>query len=216
MKRELVLGALAAAAVVTFSGGSARAGGNACPTSNPPNELVLVGGSGQQAQLGKQFAQNLQVALANTNGCPLTGNLAGVTVNFDAPGSGASGVFAGSGSREAYVGTDSQGVASAPSFTANFSVGNYTVDAHSDYGTVELFISNTASGLPSSITATGTSSQEATVNGSYGQPLQARVTDANGNPVQGANVTFAILPGTPGASAGFVRGEPSSTTDSDG
>jgi protocatechuate 3,4-dioxygenase beta subunit len=214
MKRVLVLGALAA--VVSVSGGSARASGNACPTANPPNELVLVGGSGQQAQLGKPFPQSLQVALANTNGCPLTGNVAGVTVNFDAPGSGASGIFAGSGSREAYVGTDSQGVASAPPFTANFSVGNYTVDAHSDYGTVELFLSNTASGLPSSITATGTSSQEATVNGSYGQPLQARVTDANGNPVQGANVTFAILPGTTGASASFVGGEPSVTTDSNG
>src|SRR5207245_2736194 len=180
------------------------------------NELLLVGGGDQQAQLGKQFAQNLQVALAHTYGVPLTGNVAGVTVNFDAPGSGASGIFAGSGSREAYVGTDSQGVATAPPFTANFTVGNYTVDAHSDYGTVELSLSNTASGLPSSIAATGTSSQEATVNGSYGQPLQARVTDANGNPVQGANVTFAILPGTTGASANFVGGEPSATTDSNG
>ena len=36
----------------------------ACPTSNPPNELVLTGGSGQQTQLGRQFAQNLQGMLA--------------------------------------------------------------------------------------------------------------------------------------------------------
>jgi len=214
MKRVLVLGALAAA--LSVSGGSARASGNACPTSNHPNELVLAGGSGQQAQLGKQFAQNLQVELANTNGCPLTGNLAGVTVNFDAPGSGASGIFAASGSREAYVGTDSQGVATAPPFTANFTVGSYTVDAHSDYGTVGLSLSNTANGLPTSVTATGTSSQEATVNGNYAQPLQARVTDANGNPVQGANVTFAILPGTTGASANFLGGQASGTTDSNG
>jgi protocatechuate 3,4-dioxygenase beta subunit len=107
-------------------------------------------------------------------------------------------------------------VATAPPFTANFTVGNYTVDAHSDYGTVELSLSNTANGLPSSIAATGTSSQEATVNGSYGQPLQARVTDANGNPVQGATVTFSILPGPTGASASFSVGEPSATTDSNG
>jgi protocatechuate 3,4-dioxygenase beta subunit len=213
MKRVLVL---AAAAALIVSGGSARASGNVCPTSNPPNELVLASGSGQQAQLGKQFAQNLQVALANTNGCSLTGNLAGATVNFDGPGSGASGIFASSGSREAYVGTDSRGVATAPPFTANYTVGNYTVDAHSDYGTVELSLSNTANGLASSITATGTTSEEATVNGGYGQPLQARVTDANGNPVQGANVAFAILPGITGASANFVGGEPSATTDSNG
>lgn len=216
MKRALVLTGLTVAVALAASGAGARAASSACPTSNPPNELVLAGGSGQQAQLGKQFAQNLQVALANTNGCPLTGNLAGVTVNFDAPGSGASGIFASSGSREAYVGTDSQGVATAPPFTANFTVGNYTVDAHSDYGTVELFLSNTANGLPSSIAAAGTTSQEATVNGSYGQPLQARVTDANGNPVQGATVTFAILPGPTGASASFLGGAPSATTDSNG
>jgi len=214
MMRVLVLGALAAA--LTASGGSARASGNACPASNHPNELVLSGGSAQQAQLGKQFAQNLQVALANTNGCPLTGNLAGVSVNFDAPGSGASGIFAGSGSREAHVGTDSQGAATAPPFTANFTVGDYTVDARSDFGTVGLSLSNTANGLPSSITATATTSQEATVGSNYGQPLQARVTDANGGPVQGANVTFAILPGSTGATANFVGGQPSATTNSNG
>ncbi|HEX9505732.1 MAG TPA: Ig-like domain-containing protein, partial [Acidimicrobiia bacterium] len=216
MKRALVLTGLTVAVAFAASGGGARAASSACPTSNSPNELVLAGGSGQQAQLGRQFTQNLQVALANTNGCPLTGNLAGVTVNFDAPGSGASGIFAGSGSREAYVGTDSQGVAAAPPFTANYTVGSYTVDAHSDYGTVEFSLSNTANGLPASITAIGTTSEDATVNGSYVQPLQARVTDANGNPVQGANVTFAILPGTTGASASFLGGEPSATTDSNG
>jgi protocatechuate 3,4-dioxygenase beta subunit len=216
MKRALVPTALTVAVALAAPGAGARAASSACPTSNPPNELVLVSGTGQQAQLGTQFAQNLQVALANSNGCPLTGNLAGVTVNFDAPGSGASGIFAGSGSREAYVGTDSQGGATAPPFTANFTIGNYTVDAHSDYGTVELSLSNTANGLPSAVTATGTSSQEATVNGSYAQPLQARVTDTSGNPVQGANVTFAILPGTTGASANFVGGAPSATTDSNG
>ena len=216
MNRTLVLGALTVAVALAAPGAGARAASTACPTSNPPNELVLVSGSGQQAQLGTQFAQNLQVALANTNGCPLTGNLAGITVNFDGPGSGAGGIFARSGSREAYVGTDSQGTATAPPFTANFTVGTYTVDAHSDYGTVELSLSNTANGLASAITASGTASQEATVNGSYGQPLYARVTDANGNPVQGANVTFAIATGITGASANFVGGEPSATTDSNG
>ncbi|HWX09380.1 MAG TPA: Ig-like domain-containing protein, partial [Gaiellaceae bacterium] len=216
MKRPLALTGLTVAVALAASGAGARAASSSCPTSNPPNELVLAGGSGQQTQLGKQFAQNLQVALANTNGCPLTGNLAGITVNFDAPGSGASGIFAGSGSREAYVGTDSQGVATAPPFTANFTVGTYTVDAHSDYGTVELSLSNTANGLSSSIAATGASSQEATVNGSYGRPLQARVTDANGNPVEGAAVTFSILPGLTGAGANFLGAAPSATTDSNG
>jgi len=214
MKRVLVICAVAAA--LTIAGSSARASGNACPTTNSPNELVLVSGSGQQAQLGKQFAQSMQVRLANTNGCPLTGNLAGITVNFDAPGSGASGIFASSGSREAYVGTDAEGVATAPPFTANYTTGDYAVDAHSDYGSVGISLSNTANGLPASITSTGTTSQEATIGAGYGQPLQARVTDANGNPVQGVTVAFAIVPGPTGAGATFLGGAPSASTDSNG
>jgi protocatechuate 3,4-dioxygenase beta subunit len=214
MKRVLVICAVAAA--LTVAGSSARASGTACPATNSPNELVLVSGSGQQAQLGKPFAQTLQVRLANTNGCPLTGNLAGVTVNFDAPGSGASGIFASSGSREAYVGTDAEGTATAPPFTANHTVGDYAVDAHSDYGSVGISLSNTANGLPASIASTGTTSQEATVSAGYGQPLQARVTDANGNPVQGVTVAFALVPGPTGAGASFLGGEPSALTDSNG
>jgi len=217
MKRMLALGAVVALAVLAVAGGSARGAGTACPTSNHPNELVLAGGSGQQAQLGKQFGENLQVALANTNGCPVTGNLAGVTVNFDAPGSGASGIFASSGSREAYVGTDSQGVATAPPFTANFTVGEYTVDAHSDYGTVGIDLSNTADGLPAAIAPEGSSTEEAAVNAQYAQPLQVRITDANGAGVQGATVSFAVVPGATGAGATFLGGGPATAvTNADG
>ncbi len=217
MKRVFVLGAFVALAVLVVADGSARGAGTACPTSNPPNELVLAGGSGQQAQLGKPFGQNLQVALANTNGCPLTGNLAGVTVNFDAPGSGASGIFASSGSREAYVGTDSQGVATAPPFTANFTVGEYAVDAHSDYGTVGIDLSNTANGLPAAISPEGSSTEESSVNAQYAQPLQVRITDASGAGVQGATVSFAVVPGATGAGATFLGGGPASAvTNADG
>jgi hypothetical protein len=68
VRRLLVLGALVCAGLTAAAGGSALGAGRACPASNPPNELVLAAGSGQQAQLGKQFAQSLQVQLANTNG----------------------------------------------------------------------------------------------------------------------------------------------------
>src|SRR5579864_6810548 len=217
MKRVLVLSAFVAAVVLAGAGATARGARNACPASNAPNELLLVAGSGQQAQLGKQFAQSLQVMLANTNGCPLTGDLAGVTVDFDAPGSGASGIFASSGAHVAVVGTDAQGMATAPAFTANYTVGEYSVDAHSDYGTVNIDLDNTASGLPSAIAALTGSGQQATVGAQYAQALQARVTDANGNPVQGALVTFSVFPGPTGANASFLGGGPASAvTDSNG
>ncbi len=212
---KLIVPALLGAAVFAAGAGSASGTGNACPTSNGPNELVLAGGSAQMGQLGKVFPQNLSVKLANTNGCDLTGNLAGVTVEFDAPGSGPSGLF--NGSHFAVVGTDSNGVATAPPFTANYTVGNYSVDAHSDYGSVGISLSNTANGLPAAIATQVSSSQEAAVNTQYAQPLQVEVTDANGAPVQGATVSFSVVTGTTGAGASFLgAGQASAVTNSDG
>jgi hypothetical protein len=217
MKRVVVVTALVVAVALAASGAGAGAASGACPASNAPNELTLAGGSGQEAQLGKQFAQNLQVVLANTNGCPLTGNLAGYDMTFDAPGSGPSGVFAGSGSREAVVGTNGEGIATAPALTANSTAGSFAVGAHSDFGTVQFSLSNTASGLAASITPTGGTPQAASVNSRYGQPLQARVVDAHGDPVQGATVSFSIVPGSTGAGASFLGGgQATATTDSSG
>ena len=209
--------ALVLALVLGVGARSPSAAVAACPGSNPPNQLVLAGGSGQTVQLGRQFPVDLQVQLANTNGCPLTGNLAGYDVDFDAPGSGASGFFASTGSRDVVVGTDGQGIASAPGFTANFTPGSYTVDAHSDFGTVELYLTNTAGGLASSIAPSGGTPQAASVDTRYAQPLQARVVDATGNPVQGVTVSFSILVGPTGGSATFLGGGPAAaTTDADG
>src|SRR5262245_54093804 len=112
-----LVGLAAAAGVLAAGTGSAGAAATECPASNPPNELLLFSGSPQTAQLGQAFQTSLQVRLANSNGCPLTGQLAGITVTFVAPGGGASGTFAGSGSTVAYVGTDDNGIATAPTLT---------------------------------------------------------------------------------------------------
>jgi protocatechuate 3,4-dioxygenase beta subunit len=207
---------LALIVLLAIGVGPSSGAGNACPASNPPNTLVLMGGSGQTAQLGRQFQGGLQVALANSDGCPLTGNLAGISVDFVAPGGGASGIFASTGTAVAVVGTDAQGTATAPPFTANDTAGSYSVDAESDYGTVRLYLTNTGGGLPASIAVQGAAEQEASVNSRYAQPLQARVTDANGNPVQGAAVSFSIFPGITGAGATFLGGQGAATTDSNG
>ena len=49
----------------------------------------------------------------------------------------------------------------------------YSVDAQSDYGTVALYLTNTAGGLPPSIAATGAAGQAATAKGTYAPPPQA-------------------------------------------
>lgn len=212
----LALAALAGAAALTGGSNPAGAASGACPAANRPNELALAGGSPQTAQIDRPFAASLQVALANTNGCPLTGQLAGVSVEFDAPSSGAGGTFASSGGTSATVGTNAQGVATAPAFTANDSAGSYTVDAHSRYGSVELELSNTTAGVPSAIAAVGATAQEAATSSLYPQPLQAQLRDANGNPVGGATVTFAVQNGPYGAGATFLTGGVQATATTNG
>jgi protocatechuate 3,4-dioxygenase beta subunit len=208
----LFLAGLAAAVAVLLAGsGSAGAAPGACPGVNRPNMLKIVAGSPQTAQLEKPFQTELQVTLANRNGCPLTGQLAGIWVDFSAPASGTSGTFASSGTNRATVGTNAEGVATAPTFTANDVAGSYSVRVDSDYGSLLLYLTNTASGVVASIAATGTTAQDATVNSRYGQPLQAQVLDADGRPVQGASVTFALGTGPTGAGASFLGGASQAT-----
>jgi adhesin/invasin len=193
-------------------GGAAAAAGPDCPTSNSPNTMTLVGGTPQTARLNQPFQEMLQVSLANTNGCPLTTDLAGVPVTFTAPSSAASGTFSASGSNVTTVGTNASGQASASGFTANDSAGSYTVTASSAYGTVSFTLTNTASGIAATITPDPPTNQSATVGAAYTQPLQATVRDANGNPVEGAQVTFS-LGAVSGAAGGGGAGQAGATFD---
>jgi hypothetical protein len=196
--------------------------GSSCPTSNPPNELVLGGGTPQTAQLATAFATPLQVALANSNGCPVT-SVVGTPVTFTAPSSGAGGSFATSGANAVTVGADLSGNASAPTFTANDVAGSYTVTATSADGSVSFSMTNSAAGIPATVTPLSPVNQSATVQSHYAHPLSVRVLDANGNPVSGATVTFAFgttASGGSGGSAGasFADGSAQATavTASDG
>src|SRR5262249_28720970 len=113
----LSLAGLAAGLGVMRVAGPGSAAPLDCPDSNPPNMLTVAAGSPQTAQLEKPFQTNLQVALANSNGCPLTGRLGGISVDFSAPANGASGTFAGSGSKRGAPRIDPTRVATPPTFT---------------------------------------------------------------------------------------------------
>ncbi len=121
-------------------------------------------------------------------------------MTFTAPGSGPSGTFSSSGSNAVLVGSNASGTATAPQFTANRLTGGYQLVASSDYGSVSFSLVNTASGVPATIAAGAWSSQAAYVGSRYAEPLVATVLDANGNPVDGAPVTFTL--GGAGAGAG--------------
>ena len=85
--------------------------------------IAANSGSGQNAHTGAAFAAPL-VALVTVNGS----SASGVSVTFAAPGSGASGTFAG-GSTTDTATTDASGKATSSTFTANSAVGTYSVTA---------------------------------------------------------------------------------------
>ena len=235
----LIIAASLGAAVGMLVGGPAFAAGETggspteptgtgtsnCPSSNPPNQLTLVAGTPQTAILQSAFATGLQVALSNSDGCPVTSAAAGIPVTFSAPSGGASGVFSTSGSNTAVVGADASGGVAAPMFTANGTAGGYTVTASSQYGSVSFSLTNTAAGVPAKIVAIPLKSRSTSVAKRYPQPLQVRVLDASGNPVAGTTVTFTLGSATAGtcgtstaASASFTGGgtQATATTDASG
>ena len=190
-----------------------------CPAYNPPDELTLVAGTPQSAKLGTAFDTSLQVALASTDGCPLTTPLAGIAVTFAAPGSGPSGTFGASGTNAVLVGTDASGTARASMLTANDLPGGYLVTASSPVGSVTFSLVNTAAGVAASIVQVSPRTQSALVSSRYRDPLRVRVLDAGGNPVQGAGVTFSL--GSSGGAAGaagasFDTGGSQATAQTDG
>jgi hypothetical protein len=89
--------------------------------SASPADIVIVGGNDQSTRLGSTYSLPLQVQVTDRYGNPI----ADVAVTFRAPPSGPSGNFSAS----ATVLTNSQGIATAPSFTANNKTGTFTVTA---------------------------------------------------------------------------------------
>ena len=117
-----------------------------------PTTFSISAGNDQSAALGTAFATALKVRLLDENDDPV----AGASVTFTAPASGASGTFASSST----VTTDADGYATAPTFTANTTPGSYNVTASSDKVTDLTFsLTNTpSSGQAPAITSAAAAS----------------------------------------------------------
>ncbi len=89
-----------------------------------PSSIVATAGTPQSATINTAFATALQATVQDAGSNPV----AGITVTFTAPGSGASGSFGGAASVNAV--TDASGVATAPTLTANGTTGTYSVTAN--------------------------------------------------------------------------------------
>ncbi len=87
--------------------------------------LNVVSGSGQSSALNSPFALPLTVFVYDTAMNPVVG----VTVAFTAPASGASGVFANSGTNSTTAITNASGYATTSIFTSNNQTGSYSIIA---------------------------------------------------------------------------------------
>src|SRR5581483_3987433 len=109
--------------VMSSGNGNVTLNAAALMASSGPS-IASSGGTPQSATVGTAFATALQATVTDAGGNPLSG----ISVTFTAPGSGASGTFPG-GLTTASATTGSNGVAVAPTFTANAKAGGYVVTA---------------------------------------------------------------------------------------
>ena len=170
--------------VVASATGAASANFAETNTAKTTNDtLSLVSGTPQSATVNTAFGAPLVVKDVDQYG-----NLvSGVTVTFAPPGSGASGTFTTS----ATAVTNTSGVATSHTYTANTTAGSYNVVASAPGATPTIsFAMTNNAGSAHTVTATSGTNQSATVSTAFTNPLGATVTDQYGNPVSGVTVTF--------------------------
>jgi hypothetical protein len=141
----------------------------------------------QSARILNAFATALAVTLTDASSKPV----AGVNVTFTAPPTGATGLFNNT-TPTITVATNSSGIATAPFFAANGTVGGpYLVTAAvPGLTTVNFSLTNTAT-APGTMTANpGTTPQSAPINTAFFTAPSVTVTNPSNNPVAGVNVTF--------------------------
>jgi adhesin/invasin len=167
----------------------------------PAATIDVNTGNGQSAIAGTAVATPPSVIVADAAGNPVSG----VTVTFA--------VESGGGSATGLVAvTDASGIATVGSWTLGTALGANTLTASSGNLTRSpvTFAANAIAGPPATLTVSAGDAQSATAGTAVATPPSVIVKDANGNPVSGISVTFAVVAG--GGSATGVT----ATTDARG
>jgi large repetitive protein len=219
----------------TGSGNAASGTDNSVPVTQVPASISASGGGGQSTNVSTAFAAALQATVLDGGSNPIQN----VTVTFTAPSTGQSGTFPG-GFLTATASTNSSGVATSPTFTANATSGGYNVVAsvsgltptasfgltnNAVYTNVSNSVSVTSTGLSyNKIKAQGTetvtikNTSATTISGPVEivLTLSAGVTAVNNTGTFGGNPYWKVTAGSiaPGTSAQVTvtLGYASSTT----
>ena len=170
-----------------------------------PATITAVGGAAQNTPIGSPFRTSLQAQVLDAFGNPL----AGVPVIFFAPSTGPTGTF----HALTTVPTNVLGIATAPAFSANHVVGNFTVTATSAGIVTPATFTLTNTAVPAAIQTFAGSGQHASVNSAFTTPLEARITDAAGKPVNDITVDFEL---PVSAADGTFAGSAAIVTNSNG
>jgi virginiamycin B lyase len=123
----LTAGETAGSFTVTAAVGYLSTNFNLTNTPGAASAIVVLAGSPQSAAVGKSFPTNLKAQVLDRFNNPLANQDVTFTVVRANP-TGAGGTFAG-GAISVVVTTDAQGVATAPTLTANTVSGSFTVTA---------------------------------------------------------------------------------------
>ncbi len=156
--------------------------------------LTVNGGSPQSTVVNTDFGTPLSAKLID----PATSlPIQGVTITFNTPNTGASGLFGVLNNTTAI--TNSSGIATASTLTANTKAGTYNAEG-SITGITPVFFNLTNNpDVLATLTITGGNNQSTTVNTNFANPLQVTATDQFGNAIPNQNLTFNAP--TTGASA---------------
>jgi len=156
----------------------------------PPASITATAGNNQHATVATAFGTLLQAVFDDSSGNPVPG----IAATFTAPSSGPSGTFP-SGALSAVAVSNAQGVATAPSFTANTIAGSYAISVGftnppPGFTTPGVFSLTNDPGAPSSLALVSGNGQTTNINTAFPVPLSVVARDAFNNPVPGINVTF--------------------------
>ena len=165
------------------------------------------------AVVGGRYAERLSAHVLDAAGQPVVG--ASVTFAIAAAAGGAGATFLGGGATATVV-ADANGVATSPALVANGTAGSFTATASVAGAAPAAFSLANRAGAASAVAAGAAASESASVGARFPVRLAVTVTDAKGNPVAGALVTFAAP--AHGASGRFAGGRRVARlrTDADG
>jgi len=167
----------------------------------PAAAILLNGGDGQSATVGTAVSTDPSVLVTDAFSNPVQG----VSVTFSVTLGGGS-VSGGNAT------TNASGIATVSSWTLGATPGSNTLQATASglFGSPVSFSATGKVGAATTIAPNGGDGQTATAGTAVAIDPSVLVTDAHGNPVQGASVTFSAASGGGSVSGG------NTTTDASG